>query len=120
MPRQSTNWPPVSLPRNFPFTPTKDGWVRFWRGKTRYVCGKSVPIDQVEDHWIEKQRRLLESSPRQFEVELIVRTPSGETESRRIETDDEERVAAIVVAMQDAMGRSARSRRGRGKDTSGR
>lgn len=33
-------------------TPSRDGWVRWYRGKTRFVAGRKTPIGEVEDKWI--------------------------------------------------------------------
>lgn len=37
------------------FTPIRDGWVRWYNGKTRWVCGKSTPLERIERRWIEVQ-----------------------------------------------------------------
>lgn len=39
-------------------TPHRDGWVRWYAGRTIFVAGKRVPIADVEDIWIEKKREI--------------------------------------------------------------
>lgn len=34
-----------------PFTPTKWGWTIWYLGKTRFVCGKKVPLEEVTIRW---------------------------------------------------------------------
>lgn len=34
-------------------TATRAGWVRYYLGKTRFVCSRSIPLNEVEDKWIE-------------------------------------------------------------------
>lgn len=33
-------WPPKNIPKKFPMSPHRDGWVKSINGKTRHVCGK--------------------------------------------------------------------------------
>jgi integrase len=59
MPRARIPWPP-EIPHRLknaltPFTPTVNGWVRWYRGDSRHVCGKSTPLELVEDRWREKK-----------------------------------------------------------------
>src|SRR4051794_23432557 len=40
------------------FTVAAKGWYRWYKGKTRYVCSKSTPLEEVENRWIELKRRI--------------------------------------------------------------
>ncbi|MCL2647202.1 MAG: hypothetical protein FWD61_09380 [Phycisphaerales bacterium] len=40
------------------FTVTPRGWVRWYCGKTRYVCSKTTPFDEVEKRWIELRQEI--------------------------------------------------------------
>ncbi|MGN6370827.1 MAG: tyrosine-type recombinase/integrase, partial [Phycisphaerae bacterium] len=43
---------PVRVKRSLePFTPTRSGWTVWYRGKTRFVCARSVPLDEVAACW---------------------------------------------------------------------
>lgn len=35
--------------------PHRDGWVRWYKGRTVFVCGKRTPLGDVEDAWIAKK-----------------------------------------------------------------
>jgi integrase len=39
-------------------TPHPDGWTRWYKGKARWVCGKRVPLDEVEDRWIAVKQKV--------------------------------------------------------------
>lgn len=39
-------------------TKQKNGYFRWYKGATRYVCGPNTPADQVEDRWNEKRREI--------------------------------------------------------------
>jgi integrase len=59
LPRAKIPWPP-EIPRRLqktlaPFTVSSSGWSRWYRGEGRTVCGKSTPLDEVEDRWREKK-----------------------------------------------------------------
>jgi site-specific recombinase XerD len=62
MPRKKLPWPPV-IPARLantltPYSVHRDGWVRWYRGKTRHVCGKSTPLDRVDDCWRDVKARV--------------------------------------------------------------
>lgn len=40
------------------FTPNRDGWMRWYRGKTRFVCSHRTHPDAVEDRWQDKKRKI--------------------------------------------------------------
>jgi integrase len=52
------DWVPKNLPGNWPYTAAADGWRRWYKGQTRFVCGRSVPLSKVEDCWIEKKQTI--------------------------------------------------------------
>jgi integrase len=56
-------WPPPR--RSWPArcTPTRDGWVRHYRGRTRWVCGRGVPLELVEDEWFKVKRGIDSGAP---------------------------------------------------------
>ena len=58
------NWVPEKLPRNWPFTAVARGWVRWYKGKSRYVCGKDTPLAEVEDRWIAVKQAIDRAAPR--------------------------------------------------------
>ncbi|HVS71376.1 MAG TPA: hypothetical protein VHQ47_08995 [Phycisphaerae bacterium] len=33
------------------YSPHRDGWVKWYRGKTRFVCSKNVPPGRVDEEW---------------------------------------------------------------------
>src|SRR5690606_28785573 len=39
-------------------TPHRDGWVRWYKGRTRFVCGKRTPLEDVEDRWFDLKRSI--------------------------------------------------------------
>ncbi len=63
---QKHPWAPAD-PRRWPAgcTPTARGWVRWYKGASRWVASKSVPLADVEDKWIAKKRAIdkQESAP---------------------------------------------------------
>lgn len=40
------------------FTPHRDGFVKWYKGKTRFVAGKSTPVDQLDDVWADLKRSI--------------------------------------------------------------
>lgn len=52
-PNQIPDWAPQN-PAKWPAgcTPYRDGWIRWYKGKSRHVCGKKTPVSEVEDCWI--------------------------------------------------------------------
>jgi integrase len=38
--------------------PHRDGWVRWYAGRTVFVCGKSTPLGEVDDRWFEKRKKI--------------------------------------------------------------
>lgn len=57
-PRKAEKWPPAKSRWPAGFTPTKDGWVTWYNGRTRYVCGKNTPRKEVDDRWQAKKREI--------------------------------------------------------------
>ncbi len=55
-------WIPRKLPKNWPYTAHRDGWTRWYKGRTVFVCGKGTPLEQVEDCWITKKQAVDEGS----------------------------------------------------------
>ena len=57
--KQVPDWAPQNRNR-WPAgcTPHRDGWVRWYKGATRFVCGKKTPLDEVEDRWISKKQEI--------------------------------------------------------------
>lgn len=51
-PRKIPDWAPKNE-RKWPAgcSPYKWGWTRWYRGNGRHVCGKTVPLDQIESCW---------------------------------------------------------------------
>jgi hypothetical protein len=49
------DWPPERSRWPAGFTATRDGWVRWYKGRTRHVCARSVPIAQIPDYWSDKK-----------------------------------------------------------------
>lgn len=43
---------------NSVFTPHRDGWVCWYRGQTRFVCGKTTPPEEVEAAWEKKRAEI--------------------------------------------------------------
>jgi integrase len=58
MRRMSLDWVPKRLPKNWPYTPHRDGWVRWYKGRAVFVAGKTTPLGEVEDRWIEKKTKI--------------------------------------------------------------
>ena len=55
----NTPWPPKKIPNSLAaFTPYKGGWIRRYNGKPHHVCGRTTPIDQVENCWIILKKKL--------------------------------------------------------------
>lgn len=67
-------WPPKNLPGNWPYTAHRDGWVRWYRGAPRFVCGKRTPLAEVEDRWVEKKNAVDAAA-----AGKIIRTGAGVT-----------------------------------------
>jgi len=56
MPRTTNDqWPPPRHKWPANCTPTADGWVRWYKGRTRRVAPKSCPLAEIEDRWIAKK-----------------------------------------------------------------
>jgi len=57
-----TQWPPEIPPRLRrqlePFTFYRDGVMRWYRDRAVHVCGKRVPLDQIEDIWTAKKKEI--------------------------------------------------------------
>jgi hypothetical protein len=51
-----TDWAPSRERWPASCTPTRDGWVRWYKGRTVFVAGRKVPLGEVEDKWIAKKR----------------------------------------------------------------
>lgn len=53
----SSPWPPPDR-STWPagFTPNRDGWVKWYKGKTRHVCAKGTPLHEVVERWVIKRR----------------------------------------------------------------
>src|SRR5258707_1300557 len=51
-------WVPKNLPGNWPYTPHRDGWCRWYKGQSRHICGKTTPIDDVDERWVEKKKQI--------------------------------------------------------------
>jgi integrase len=49
------DWPPERSRWPAGFTATRDGWVRWYKGRTRHVCARSVPIAKIPDYWSDKK-----------------------------------------------------------------
>jgi integrase len=57
-------WPPERIPKALaPFSIHRDGWVRWYRGKTRFVCGRIADVDAVERAWQELKDRVEKQEP---------------------------------------------------------
>src|SRR5438046_1615299 len=55
--RMRQKWNPAKIPKRLAesFTFNDDGAYVWYEGKTRYVCGRTTPLDQVEDTWKKKR-----------------------------------------------------------------
>ena len=51
-------WPPPKHRWPAGLTANTRGWIRYYRGKTRYVAARSVPLAELEDVWIEVKKRI--------------------------------------------------------------
>jgi integrase len=51
-------WPPPKDRWPTGFTAHRDGWVKWYAGATRAVCGKSVPLNEVSNRWAERKREI--------------------------------------------------------------
>jgi hypothetical protein len=56
-------WPPERSRWPAGFTPARDGWYRWYKGRTRYVCARSVPIAKIPDAWAAKLATIEEAEP---------------------------------------------------------
>lgn len=63
-------WPPPRDKWPFKCKPAKGGWVRWYKGRTRWVCSDQVPLDEIEDHWTAK-KRLIDDGEAAPRVRLI-------------------------------------------------
>jgi integrase len=54
--KRDTNWAPPDR-KDWPAgcNPHRDGWVRWYKGRTVFVCGRKTPLADVEDRWIAKK-----------------------------------------------------------------
>jgi integrase len=58
MPNASRPWPPERALWPAGFTAARDGWQRWYKGATRFVCARSVPIAEVPDRWADKKAKI--------------------------------------------------------------
>lgn len=72
------------------FTPHRDGWVIWYKGATRFVCGRKTPPAEVEGKWEEKRDEIDNATaPRVRMGDTTVRILMGsyiERQRRRVAT----------------------------------
>lgn len=65
-------WAPAD-PAKWPAgcNPHRDGWVRWYKGRSVFVCGKRTPLGEVEDRWIERKRAIDAAESDQLAAPLV-------------------------------------------------
>lgn len=75
--RGMSDWPPPENKRPLGFTAGKDGWFKWYKGKTRFVASKTVKAELVPEIWQEKRKAIDQDS------EFII-APSGKLTYRQV------------------------------------
>jgi integrase len=75
-PPKTYGWAPAD-PADWPAgcSPHRDGWVRWYKSRTVFVCGKGTPLGEVEDRWFEK-RKAIDAADK---GELLIVPPAART-----------------------------------------
>ena len=78
-------WLPAEIPARLRkdlerFTPGTKGWFRRYKGKVRYVCSKTTPLDQVENRWIKVKLAIDAESTARVDAERRAWTSAWLTE----------------------------------------